>query len=610
MGAYRQKLFLVIIVLLLGAVFLSQTTAAMDIAVANSQDWSDVYSVLLHEGLQGNRAFFLNSDSILSLSKVVSKDDQLSIYQSSNNPFISNLNQQLSSVGYTTSLKMTSANLNLDLDPQTGTYYVISSGNPRISLSLAPLAIKENAWVLIVDRDSLPGVVQRLAGAQKVVAVGNFGRDVLDKIKPYFTDWINTNDLFKDSQEISKRFGINGNVVLADGGFLEAEFFSTKNPVLLSGHNKILDNTFEFLSDNNVKSTVIVGNELAVVGEQIREKSNKKISVFVKFGQSDTLNSGKVYALTMFPLPRPRIALTVEKTLYNPKTKELIASYRNPGNIGVYELTSLSVKNGATEIGTASDADVVYIGSGELLPVTYKINIDPADIDEGTVVEFYTSFGLNPSSLDTFLTMKNTHGPPFSLPLLVADIADDPSTIEVSDVAYYKGLKRVGVSVYNNGTNPVHFDVKINGLIVNGLEKNLFKSDIVLPGELKTTYLPVELDAVDLEENDLFDVLVIYGQNEDLLLKNIKVKYPFTIKSGNALTGFVTGVGGGSMAVGLIVILVIIAGLFGLFLFLKKKNNSVSTPSKRVSPTRKKVVKKSPARKKIAKKTTTAKKRK
>lgn len=542
---------------------------AADVSVVNSEDWSDVFSVLLAKSLEGERAFFLNSDTIVSLTKVLSQTDTLYVYES-DEPFIRGLDRQLSSVGYDASLEASSDSFNLDLDPQNGRYYVIARDNPRISLSLASLAVKDNAWVFIVDEDNVAEVSARLEDADSVIAVGPFRRDLLEEIEPYFTRYINNDDIFQDSQDLAEIYGFENSVVLADGSLLEIEFFASKTPVLLSGYNLILDKTYDFLVENDVKSVVVVGNELAVIGEQIRSKSDKRISVFVKFGQSDTSASGKVYALTMFPLPTPRLALTVERAVYDAKEEQLVASYTNLGNAGIYQLTSLVIKDGeGNELGTASNPEVVYIGAGENIAIPFDIELPVESLDEDTIVEFYTSFGLYPSGLDIFLTMKDSFGPPFQLPLSLAEIGDDPSDIVVDDVAYYPGLKRVGVTVTNNGDNEVFYNVKVNGLIVNGLEENLFKKDSIAPLKTKTTYIPVELDKVDIQENTEFDLTVTYGNNEDFLFKNLNLKYPFKT-AGGMLTGLVAGFTGDGSPVPLIIIAVVIIGLVAVFVFVKK----------------------------------------
>ena len=72
---------------------------------------------------------------------------------------------------------------------------------------------------------------------------------------------------------------------------------------------------------------------------------------------------------------KPLLALTVKQALYDPVNEQLIATFENLGNAGIYEITSVTVKDKDDEtIGTASDEEVVYIAAGELLPVTFDIN--------------------------------------------------------------------------------------------------------------------------------------------------------------------------------------------------------------------------------------------
>jgi hypothetical protein len=555
----RKKLLRFFLVLFL-SIILINSVSALDVSVANSKDWKDVYSIMLSSAIDNNRAIFTNSESLTAITRVLSTDNDLRIFESDDAPFINNLEGQLDSAGYDILEEQTSSSFNLDLDPQTGQYYIFSEDNPRISISLAPLAVKENAWVLIVTEDNLGEIEDRISNADKVVGVGNFRRDFMETLEPHFTERINNEDVFEDSQEIATRFGIDGNMVIADGSFLEVEFFTTDNPVILSGPNKILDETYAFLSQNRVESVVVVGNQIAVVGEQIRAKSNKEISVFVKYGQGDAYNTGKVYALTVFPLPKSTVALGVDQAAYDPNSEQLVVYFHNYGNTGLYELTTLSVKNGDRELASASDPEVQFLGGGEVRPIMYDISIPSDEITNETEVEFYTSFGVYPSQLDNFLTMENKYGPPFRIKMDIEGLDDDPSILYLKDVTYYKNLKRVGVTVQNNGTNTVYYSAKIQNLIVNGLETNIFKQDRIASGQEKITYIPVALDEIDLQENDVFELTLTYGQDEEKMIKTIREDVPFKAIAGRLPLPVIIGI--------VVAALVIVAVIFVL---IKKK---------------------------------------
>lgn len=567
-----KRVIFKLLILFLIAITITSGVTALEVSISNSKDWKDVYSIMLSSSLNDRRAIFTNSEALTAITRVLSIDNEVRIYESNNNQFIKNLDNQLDSAEYKVIDAQKSNSFNIDLDPENGKYYVISEDNPRISISLASLAIKDGAWVLIVTEDNLNEIEDRLSNAENVIAVGNFRRDYLEALEPHFTEWINHNDIFDDSKEIASRFGIKQNIVIADGSFLETEFFTTNNPVMLSGPNKILDETYAFISQNGVESVVVVGNQIAVVGEQIRSKSNKEISVFVKYGQGDAQNTGKVYALTIFQLPQSVLAFSVDKAAYDPTNEKLVVYFHNYGNTGLYELTTLAVKNGDRELASASDPEVVFLGGGEVLPVMYDITVPAEDIGDETEVEFYTSFGIYPSQLDNFLTMENEYGPPFRIKMDVEDLGNDPSVLNVLDVTYYKNLKRAGITLQNNGTNTVYYSAKIQNLIVNGLETNLFKEDKIAAGQTRISYIPVSLDKIDLEENSFFELTLTYGQDEEKMIKSIKEDVPFKAIAGGLPMPVI---------VGIVAVILIIAAV--IFMFKKKgKGNKSKSKKKKV----------------------------
>ncbi|MBN1646093.1 hypothetical protein JW868_03590 [Candidatus Woesearchaeota archaeon] len=565
----------------------ASSVSAMDVHAVNSKDWKDVYSVMLASKFDKNIGMFVNSESIASITRITPSNLNIVIYENEDNPMIRNMESQLESAGYTVTDTIRSDKFNLDLDPETGKYFVIDEGNFRISVSLAPYAVNNGYWVLIVNEDNVDDVINKISTADEVIAVGNIGRNILNQIEQYITRTINNNNVFRDSQDIAKMFPDMTNIILADGSLIENEFFNAGNPVLLTGPNKILDEMYEFIRANNVRSVTIVGNQLSVVGEIIRERSNKEISAFVKFGQSDVDNTGKVYALSMFPMPQIQLAFTIIKVEYNPLAKEIITYYNNLGNSELYQLTTLSVKNGDEEIGAASDEEVVFVGAGELLPVTYPIDIPIDQIMDETIVEFFTSFGVSPTQLDAFLTSEGKYGPPFNLPLQVKEIQADTASIELVDAAYYKRLKRIGVSVQNNVDETgkgerVYYSVKLNGVIVNGLEEDFFRQDDLGSGMAKTTYIPVELDEMDMQENKEFQITIVYGTDEDFMVNQLRKTLPFRVEHGNFLTGLVTGLTGTGSIIGLIVVVVL--AVVAIFVFRIRKNKKPEQPATILPP--------------------------
>lgn len=570
------------IILAIMIAMIAFSSAASAIYLADSKDWKDVFSVMLYASQQGQTGVFLNSESIASVIKLLPADQRVEIFESSSSPLIANVEGQLTSAGYDAATREKADNLNILLAPEGVTYYLVAEENYKMAASLASVAANKGGWVFIINSENVDEVVQKLEGGTSVIAVGNFRRDVLSEIRPLVTQWINNNNVYKDSQDLAKRFDSLETIILTDGTALEAEFFSTKNAVLLTGTNKMLDDTYAFMSENGVKSVVLIGNKLSVVGEQIRSRSNKRISVFVKFGYGNTAEGGRVYALSMFPLPQPTLALTVTRAVYDPALKEMMVFFRNVGSGGIYELTTLTIKNpDGTELGSASDKEVTFLGAGETLPITYsnsdgnRLNIPVDQITENTSVEFYTSFGEEPTELDAFLTMQNKYGPPFSIKLEIGTKNEDNLQLNITDVSYYQDLKRLGVTMENPTDKTIFYSVKIQRLITNGIDQDYYTEGDIAPGKTKTAYISAVLDQVDLEENNVFDITVLYGASSDM---KIFVYRPsplpeFKVKRGGAgLTGFLVNIPGAATSpAGIVIIALIIAVIITAVIISKKK---------------------------------------
>lgn len=549
------------------------TVSAVDINIINSDDWVDVYSVMLKSEHQGRQALFVSSDSTTGFAKLLDPQDTLHLYTSALTPYIDNLGSQLQATGFDVIQEDAVTNFNYDLDINTGNYILISLDNPRLASAVAPLAIQTESWVFIVDKENAKDIAKKIRKADNVIAVGNFGRDVLKEIQPHFTEWINNKDIFDDSHDIARKIGVGDTVILTDGSFIETEFFASSNPVLLSGPTRLFSKTFAFLEEQGVQAVVIVGNQLAAVGEQIRTQSNKDISVFIKFGQGDTKNSASVYALSMFPVPMQRIDLGVQQAIYNPASQQLITPFKNNGNIGLYSLTTVVVKNGDEELASASLPDVVYVAGGELLPLQFSMNLPLEELDENTIVEFYTSYGITPTGLDRFLTQDDIHGKPYTLPLTLQTIDDDETLLYIIDSSYYKDMNRVGITLENPTAIDTYVSVKVRDIIINGLTETVYKEDSISAGQTKTIYLPAKLDRIDLQENDVLDVVVTYGKDQALLLKTVQATEQFKIISGGRITGLVTGIGGGSLATGWGLIMLFLIGSLYITYFFVRRNN-------------------------------------
>ncbi|MFP4645504.1 MAG: hypothetical protein ACLFNB_02555 [Candidatus Woesearchaeota archaeon] len=524
-GVFYFLLIPFVLLLLIGVV------QANPVHVANSHDWKDAYSVMLHASLEGNeRSYALSSHSVERLTDGVSSEDTVKIYQSAT-PYVEELEQELKRRGYPVGHVTESSNLNLELDPKTGSYFVISSENPRLTPSLAPLALQRKGWVLFVNETNAQAVSSRLETANEVIAVGEFKRDVLKHISHSFTDRINTGMVYADSQELAERFGTDSTIMLSDGSYLESDYFTDKMPVLITGREKMSDSTFSFLNSMSIDSVVVVGMPHATIGNQVRRASDGTIRVLVKFGESDKENSGVVNSLSLFPLPSSRISLVVTDALYDHTDDELVVTYHNTGSTGTYVFSTISINQDDSEIGSVSDKDSQFLAPGERLSVRYNITLPPQSLVRESNAVFYTSYGHYKTHLDSQLTANNSAEQPFSIPLTIKNFTQDTTQVQIEDIVYRTDKEEVKITLYNNGSEDANASVTIKDVIINGLEKTLNEKTTVKSGRKEVINIPASLDRIDLKENDRFSLRVTYGASDNMMSKRIEQQYPFKTHS-------------------------------------------------------------------------------
>ncbi len=485
-----------------------------DVMVVNSRDWADVYAAMLYASYNKLNIFYPTSTNPASLFNILPKDNIL-LYTVTGKELVPNLEAQLRARGYNVKAKVELRNAQLELIPSfVERFYVIERDQPELSVVVAPLAILKKAWVFVVDDENIDSVAERLKGAREVVLVGSFKRSIYEKLKPYASKEINDPSKFKLAIKIAEEFLKEKkvkSVLVTDALGLEPEFFKANVPVLLVGRNLLPDEVYDFLIRNDIESVTLVGMHLTYVGEQIRSRSNKKIKVIVKFGVATPRVSGTIYALSFFPLPKAEPKLELSWVKLDPKSFTLYIAFKNPGDIGVYELSSFSIiDEEGNELASGGDKEPVFIGAGEELVRSYKLN--PIDVTKKLYLQLYTSFGSSAEALEKFLTPKDKFSPPLVVEIKKEAVPDN-AQLEVLGIKYYPNYKRIGVKLKNIGSTNAVAVVKLINIKVGGIRKSLSSEKVELkPDEEKEVFIPAELDEIDLQENNKVLVEVDYGE--------------------------------------------------------------------------------------------------
>ena len=517
-------------------ILLLLTPAFSHIVVINSQDWRDVLAGLQYAVHKGYNAYFTNSPNPAGLFNILPKDT-ITLIESESKPYIPNLASVLRAKGYTITETIKTSPPNLNLIPQdVNTFYVVESDYPALSLPAGALASASNAWVLTASDDTLAALTGRISSAQKVILVGWFKRSVLSALSPYASERVEGRNRYEIATRLAEKFmevKPTKQIIITEGKYLELELLQGKSPVLLVGTNLLPDEVKNFILSKDISTVVAIGPQLTYVGERIREITNKKTAVFIKFGQSTPGVSQGIYAISLFPLPSPEIKLSIARAIYDPAERKVRVLFRNLGNTGVFAFTNFRVLDeNNNEIASAGDAEPVFIGAGEDVLISYEVSL--SDLTKNYTVEFYTSYGEDVANLHSYLTEKGKFGPPLKLNLEIGEISDK-SQVEITKVEYDKWKKIFRIGIKNTGSVTAYVVVKLRNVKQYGIPVSLSSPMVrVLPGEERYAVIRAELDEADIEEilSQGVKVEVDYGESRDLLAKSRKYELSVEVTSG------------------------------------------------------------------------------
>lgn len=231
----------------------------------------------------------------------------------------------------------------------TSDYVVITSGEDfGDALSAAPLAKKYNAPILLVSKDNLDNQSDSASNltnelsrlkAKKAFIIGGTGSvssKVEDAIKNkgIEIERISGNDRYDTSVEIAKKVGANNGVVIAKGddfadALSAAPIAASKEmPIILVPKDKVTDTLQNYLKDNNISKTYVIGDKDIINDDIVKQFPNaeritgsneyeRNIGIINKFskdldydtvyfasrkGFADSLSGSALAALTASPI--------------------------------------------------------------------------------------------------------------------------------------------------------------------------------------------------------------------------------------------------------------------------------------------------------------------
>ncbi|HLC49891.1 MAG TPA: hypothetical protein VJI97_00515 [Candidatus Nanoarchaeia archaeon] len=511
------------LILLLSSVLVSAQEIP-DRILSNSEDWRDVYSVVLYGNLIGSTSGFLVSDrhATLILNSIPAGSNVLAV-SSKKIPYVVGYKNLLQGKGYTAD-EWVFDNVNLELAKKLSTinnYIVIDDSYGYNAVAVAPYAVVTKSYVIFADKDNYRDVDSFLGTKKigKLVIYGNVDREVKNALAKYNPETINKEgDRFLNNIEIVKKYQEikhSKQAVLTNGEFIEQEIMSGSEPIVFIGTNNVPDAVKEYIQGSDIQVGVLIGNELVGTATTIRRQLG--ISVFVKFAQGARDPQGaisQVEALDMYYLPLYSIKLEVVSIKYNKATNKLEVTLKNPGEQAAYFIGSYGIDGPDGSKQTVGDIGAIFIDGGETKTMVYDVDA----IAEGAIsVDVFVIYGESKGSLEKEIRSR--------LDVQSVRVLDecDVTLSQDETMSFSKRSKYFGIEVENTGGVDCYVDAELIDVVVAG-QKNNFAMEggaqLVSAGSKKTLKVKVDsLEEEDLADNEKVKLRVYYGERENALVR-------------------------------------------------------------------------------------------
>lgn len=528
-----KKRFILVFILCL---FLSPLfVGAEEYVISNSEDWKDVYSIILYSSLEGLTSDFLVSTSHgPTLLDGINKDYDLVIISSKNNPLVLNYPSLASPKGFNSveEIEVSSANLDLiDELPGIRNFIVVGDSYGYNSMAVVAYALSTNSWVFLANRANV-GEIDSILDRRNIdnlLLYGYVDSEVTETLSKYDPEIINTGDRFEDNIEIVKRYSEIASisqVILSNGEFIEKEIMQGKNALLFTGRENVPDKIAEYIKSSDIEIGVLIGNELIGAATNIRQSTG--INVMVKFARSArerTSGVSPVEGLDLFYIPVPNVNLSVYSIKYNKATSTLEVTYFSNSNIPAYFKGTITLRTSLGNI-RVGDLEEVFIAPGDFKTVVY----DGVEIsDEELSAEVFVIYGESPSSLDRVL--QGT----FNVEIINVL---DRCKLEIKKLRYNKQQKAFIIKLKNTGDVECWTTVELRDIIINRIKQTIGseESERVSPGRSRNIFIYEILTDYDLQDNAFVRVISYYGERKDSLVNSEDVTFELKVQRFKALT--------------------------------------------------------------------------
>jgi hypothetical protein len=525
-----QRGVALLIVLSLSCLLLPYSTEAKTVVV-NSQDWIDVYSGMVYARLTDGPVLFMTSKRYITvLDKMMPPGESVLIIESDRLPFSANLAGTLRRQGYDAQTIFSGGGLalNLELAKQLKTtkFIIVDPTYGFNAVSVAPYAIATRAYVLLVEDKNIDQVFSYLTSLPKVdklLVYGQVSETVLQKLSGFSPEIIDTGHRYKDNIEILNRYfqaaPLSNQAVLTSGEFLENQILGGE-PVILVGKERVLENTISFVKNSNLKTGVLIGNDLTRAAKMLKDATG--VPIFVKVGQGVPMGISTyepIKALDMFFLPALVIQIELGYVQYNTIEKTLEIVYRNRGSRATLS-GAIGIMVDGTTIMTVGDKDLQRLERNETRGFRYQVDLSEyIGQNRNLTADIFTVYGESPEIMDRAIAAQ--------VPIRVST-AGDNCELELGRVSFDDNTQRISVSLKNPSDSDCYASINFIDMIIDDQPQLInYPGQAFIPaGSSRTFKIKQRMTPVDLEDNKEVHARILYGEHDGLLFSIIDKRVP------------------------------------------------------------------------------------
>ena len=549
-------------IVLLAFIAVLATSTASATVVVDSAYWQDTFSMSMYAARNDQTPFLVTHTDASGVQQVLPYQNDIGVFRGEE-PMASNIDGQLRNAGFDIGDVVTYENPNLELRPDDLDHvYITDIGQPQAAVVTAPIAQETGSWIFISNSDNVQDIIDVVEDENlDVTLVGEFNTNRFNMLEDLAQNHIEGDNHFELSVNMAEEFSDHvsfSRATVTDGNFLERDMFRGNYPVLIAGGNILPEEIENYIQRANLNSVVMLGNHMTDVGQKIQDRTDA--TVLVKYGQARG-GEATAEALSFYPLPGADAELKINRVEYSPGQQKLLVHYENPSGVNLYSTSSIDIGYDET-IETVLDDEPIFVGTESVVIESYDVELDIGQ------VEYYqaaltTRFGPSDKQLDEYVTPEDDHTPPYYIDIELSEIEDN-SNITFLDTYYRTDVSRFGVDIENSGDSDVYVTATVHEFLEGGnTETKSSDEKMIEEGEKDTVYIPADLDEIDLEDNEIIQVELRYGENENILVNNENHEQEFKTAGGifSTITGGITG-NAGSIGISLLFIIVGIAAYF------------------------------------------------